>query len=66
MRVCPGPSLPELYAGLQIYGMGVMEWQSPEGINNASVWIGGTNNGDVGILKRWLGSGDNGFEEYGR
>ena len=51
MQVCPGPSLPEPGAGVQIDDIGVTEWQTPESKTYASIWIGVISTGYAGSLK---------------
>ena len=66
MRVCPGLSLPEPGACLQLAGAGATEWQAPVSKMYASGRSGGIKTGDVGSLEIWLGRGDSGFGEDGR
>ena len=50
MWVCPGPYLPEPGSGIQLSGVGAMEWQAPTRKMYDQGRSGGIKNENAGIL----------------
>ena len=65
MRVYPGKYLPEPYSGLQLTGVGAMEWKYPASKTYVRGQSGGVKYGDTGSLNNSIGSGYVRFGEYG-
>ena len=61
MQVFPGPSLPELVAGLQLVGAGAKYCQNPARKMYARRWSKVIKTGDKGSLEIWIGIRDGGF-----